>query len=152
LLQHPNLRKTVITFQGIVCGVRYTREIDNTTGALMLNDWLYIGLFIFIALFMPAAAIFIATLLAPKKPNTIKNQTYECGIETVGETWVQFKAQYYIFALVFLVFDVEVVFMYPWAVAFKAIPLFGVLEGLLFILILAAGLIYAWRKGALEWV
>jgi NADH:ubiquinone oxidoreductase subunit 3 (subunit A) len=118
----------------------------------MLNDWLFIGIFIVIALFMPAAAIFIATLLAPKKPNKIKSQVYECGIETVGETWVQFKAQYYIFGLVFLVFDVEVAFMFPWAVAFKQVPLFGVIEGLLFILILAAGLIYAWRKGALEWV
>jgi NADH:ubiquinone oxidoreductase subunit 3 (subunit A) len=118
----------------------------------MLNDWLYIGIFIVIATFMPAAAITIATILAPKKPNKIKSQVYECGIETVGDTWVQFKAQYYIFALVFLVFDVEVAFMFPWAVAFKQVPLFGVVEGLLFILILAAGLIYAWRKGALEWV
>lgn len=118
----------------------------------MLNDWLYIGIFIVIALFMPAAAIAIATIIAPKKPNKIKSQVYECGIETVGDTWVQFKAQYYIFALVFLVFDVEVAFMFPWAVAFKQVPLFGVVEGLLFILILAAGLIYAWRKGALEWV
>ena len=117
----------------------------------MLNDWLYIGLFIFMAVLFPSAAIYIATLLAPKKPNALKDTIYECGIETVGETWVQFKAQYYIFALVFLAFDVEVVFMYPWAVAFKAMPLFGVVEGLLFILILAGGLIYAWRKGALEW-
>jgi len=118
----------------------------------MLNDWLYIAIFIVIAIFMPAAAITIATLIAPKKPNKIKSQVYECGIETVGDTWVQFKAQYYVFALVFLVFDVEVAFMFPWAVAFKQVPLFGVVEGLLFILILAAGLIYAWRKGALEWV
>ena len=118
----------------------------------MLNDWLYIGIFFVIAFFVPAAAIVIATLLGPKKPNKIKNQTYECGIETVGDTWVQFKAQYYIFALVFLVFDVEVAFMFPWAVVFKVVPMFGVIEGLLFILILAAGLIYAWRKGALEWV
>ena len=118
----------------------------------MLNDLLYICIFIVIALFMPAAAITIATIIAPKKPNKIKSQVYECGIETVGDTCVQFKAQYYIFALVFLVFDVEVAFMFPWAVAFKQVPLFGVVEGLLFILILAAGLIYAWRKGALEWV
>ena len=118
----------------------------------MLNDWLYIGLFTFMAVFFPAAAIFIATLLAPKKPNSLKDTIYECGIETVGETWVQFKAQYYVIALVFLAFDVEVVFMYPWAVAFKAMPLFGVVEGLLFLLILAGGLAYAWRKGALEWV
>ena len=118
----------------------------------MLNDWLYIAIFLVIAIVMPAAAILIATVLAPKKPNKIKDQTYECGIETVGDTWVQFKAQYYIFALVFLVFDVEAAFMFPWAVVFKVVPMFGVVEGLLFIFILAAGLIYAWRKGALEWV
>jgi len=118
----------------------------------MLNDWLYIGLFIFMAVLFPSAAIYIATLLAPKKPNSLKDTIYECGIETVGETWVQFKAQYYIFALVFLVFDVESVFLFPWALTLKQLPLFVVLEGILFIGILVAGLVYAWRKGLLEWV
>ena len=118
----------------------------------MLSDWLYIGLFFIVAPALPAAAIFMAGLLAPKKPNSIKNQTYECGMETVGETWVQFKAQYYIFALIFLVFDVETVFLYPWAVAFNQVTLFGVVEALIFIGILAGGLVYAWRKGALQWV
>jgi NADH:ubiquinone oxidoreductase subunit 3 (subunit A) len=118
----------------------------------MLKDWLYIGIFLAISAFLPAAAIIIAGFLSPKKPNTIKNQTYECGIETVGETWVQFKAQYYIFGLIFLIFDVETVFLYPWAVAFNQLTLYGVLEALLFVLILAGGLVYAWRKGALEWV
>jgi NADH:ubiquinone oxidoreductase subunit 3 (subunit A) len=89
--------------------------------------------------------------LAPHKPNTIKLETYECGMETVGPTWVQFKIQYYIYALVFLIFDIETVFLFPWAVAFDAIPLFAVFEGVLFILILVGGLLYAWRKGALEW-
>jgi NADH:ubiquinone oxidoreductase subunit 3 (subunit A) len=117
----------------------------------MLNDWLFVGLFFLIAPFLVAAALTMAGILGPKKPNKIKNSTYECGIETVGETWVQFKAQYYIYALVFLVFDVETVFLFPWAVAFKQVPLFGVVEGLLFITILAAGLAYAWRKGVLEW-
>ena len=69
----------------------------------------------------------------------------------MGDTWVQFRVQYYIFALVFLIFDVEMVFLFPWAVAFDQLPLFAVLEGVLFILILVAGLVYAWRKGALEW-
>jgi NADH-quinone oxidoreductase subunit A len=73
-------------------------------------------------------------------------------METVGESWIQFKAQYYIFALVYLIFDVETVFLFPWAVALGKLPLFAVLEGVLFILILIAGLIFAWRKGALEWV
>jgi NADH:ubiquinone oxidoreductase subunit 3 (subunit A) len=118
----------------------------------MLSDWLYIGLFLLIAPALPAVAIILAGLLAPRKPNKIKNQTYECGMETVGETWVQFKAQYYVFGLIFLVFDVETVFLYPWAVAFKLVTLYGVLEAVLFILILAVGLVYAWRKGALEWV
>ena len=68
-----------------------------------------------------------------------------------GETWVQFKAQYYLIGLVFLVFDIETVFLYPWAIAFDKLGLFAVLEGVLFILILAAGLLYAWKKGAFEW-
>jgi NADH:ubiquinone oxidoreductase subunit 3 (subunit A) len=118
----------------------------------MMKDWLFIGMFIVVAAALPAAAIFIAGLLAPRKPNAIKDQTYECGIETVGETWVQFKVQYYIFALVFLIFDVETVFLFPWAIAFNQITLFAVLEGVLFILILVAGLAYAWRKGVLEWI
>ena len=118
----------------------------------MLKDWLYIGLFLIVAPALPAVAIFLAGLLGPRKPNKIKNQTYECGMETVGETWVQFKAQYYVFALIFLVFDVETVFLYPWAVAFGQVTLFGVVEALIFIGILAGGLLYAWRKGALEWV
>ncbi|MBM3121832.1 MAG: NADH-quinone oxidoreductase subunit A, partial [Chloroflexi bacterium] len=76
----------------------------------------------------------------------------ECGIETVGDTWIQFRASYYIFALIFVVFDVEAVFLFPWAVAYQQMELYMVLEGVLFLLILAAGLLYAWRKGALEWV
>ena len=118
----------------------------------MQDDWLYVGLFMLIAAFLPAAAIFIASILAPKKPNAIKNSTYECGMETVGEAWVQFKAQYYIFALIFLVFDIETIFLYPWAVAFNQLSLFAVVEAVIFILILLGGLLYAWRKGALEWV
>lgn len=117
----------------------------------MLNDWLFIGIFLILAPVFPALALVFARFVAPRKPNSLKSQTYECGIETFGDTWVQFKAQYYIFALVFLIFDVEVVFLFPWAVAFDQLPLFAVLEGVLFILILIAGLVYAWRKGVLEW-
>jgi NADH-quinone oxidoreductase subunit A len=118
----------------------------------MINEqWLYIGIFLVIAPIFPIAAILIPHFIAPRKPNRIKLQTYECGIETVGESWIQFKVQYYLFALVFLIFDVETVFLYPWAVAFNALPIFAVLEGVLFVLILVAALVYAWRKGALEW-
>ncbi len=114
--------------------------------------WLYVGTFLLIAPVFPAIALLIPRIIAPKKPNPIKMQTYECGIETVGASWVQFKVQYYIFALVFLVFDVETVFLYPWAASFGFLPLYAVLEGILFVLILVAGLIYAWRKGALKWI
>ncbi len=79
----------------------------------MHHQWRYIGIFLIIALAIPAVAILLAGLLSPRKPNPIKNSIYECGIETVGETWVQFKVQYYIYGLVFLVFDVEAVLLYP---------------------------------------
>jgi len=100
---------------------------------------------------IPVGAILGGFLLGPKKPNPLKQSTYECGIEAVGEAWVQFKAQYYIFALVFLVFDVEAVFLFPWAVKLGALGLYAALEGVLFIAILVVGLLYAWRKGMLEW-
>lgn len=116
-----------------------------------MNPWIYVGLFFVVGLIIPVGAIAIAWILGPKKPNSIKQSTYECGIETVGDSWVQFKAQYYIFALVFLVFDVETVFLFPWAVKLGQLGLFAVVEGILFILILIAGLVYTWRKGMLEW-
>ena len=116
-----------------------------------MNEWLYVGLFFIVGLIIPVGAIGVAAILGPKKPNSIKQTTYECGIETVGDSWVQFKAQYYIFALVFLVFDVEAVFLFPWAVKLNQLGLFAVIEGIVFILILIAGLIYTWRKGMLEW-
>ncbi|MEZ0394972.1 MAG: NADH-quinone oxidoreductase subunit A [Anaerolineales bacterium] len=118
----------------------------------MQHEWLYIGLFLVVGIVVPIAPLIIARLIAPRKPNPIKQSTYECGLETVGESRVQFKAQYYIFALVFLVFDVETVFLFPWALALKQLPLFVALEGVLFIAILVSGLVYAWRKGMLEWL
>lgn len=118
----------------------------------MLHEWLYLIIFLAISLFIPAVAIVLAGVLSPKKPNPIKNSIYECGIETYGPTKIQFKAQYYIYGLVFLIFDVETVLLYPFAVAYNKVSLFAVIEAVIFLLILAAGLIYAWRKGALEWI
>lgn len=117
----------------------------------MQNEWIYIGIFVLISIIVPIVPLVFSRLLAPRKPNPIKQSTYECGIETVGESWVQLKAQYYIFALVFLVFDVETVFLFPWAISIKHLPLFVVFEGVLFLTILVAGLVYTWRKGLLEW-
>jgi NADH-quinone oxidoreductase subunit A len=118
---------------------------------MQMQDWIFVGMFLLLAPVFPIAAILIPRIIAPRKPNPIKMQTYECGIETIGDTWVQFKVQYYIFALIFLIFDVETVFLFPWAAALGKLSLFAVFEGLLFVLILIAGLVYAWRKGALQW-
>jgi NADH:ubiquinone oxidoreductase subunit 3 (subunit A) len=117
----------------------------------MLNSWLYIGIFLVVAVVVPLVAVLIPVLIAPKKPNARKEEVYECGIETKGNIRVQFKSQYYIYALIFLVFDIEVIFLFPWAVSLDKLPIFAVIEGVIFIAILFAGLIYAMRKGALTW-
>lgn len=118
----------------------------------MALQWLFIGFILLVGAGMAAAPIAINTLVGPRRPNPYKSETYECGIETVGDTWVQLKGQYYIFGLIFLIFDIETVFLFPWAAAYDKLQLYMVMEGVIFVLILAGGLIYAWRKGALEWV
>jgi NADH:ubiquinone oxidoreductase subunit 3 (subunit A) len=118
---------------------------------MQLQDWTFVGVFLLLAPIFPIAALLIPRIIAPRKPNKVKQETYECGIETVGDTWVQFRVQYYIFALIFLIFDVETIFLYPWAIALGSLSLFAVFEGILFIMILVAGLVWAWRKGALQW-
>ena len=115
------------------------------------NEWIFVGLFLAIGWVLPATPVLLAKLLAPKRPNPLKSQTYECGVETVGGTWVQFRAQYYIFALVFVLFDVELVFMFPWALAYNQLGLFALFEMAVFIFLLVVALVYTWRKGALEW-
>jgi NADH:ubiquinone oxidoreductase subunit 3 (subunit A) len=117
-----------------------------------MSEWLYIALFLVVGLIIPIGAIAAGFVFGPKKPNPIKESTYECGIETEGDSRVQFKAQYYIFALVFLIFDVEAVFLFPWAVKLGQLGLYVVVEGIIFVTILIVGLVYTWRKGMLEWV
>lgn len=117
----------------------------------MLQDWLYLAIFLAFAMLIPGIAIGLAGILAPKKPTLIKSTAYECGMETIGSSRIRFKPQYYLFGLLFLIFDIEAVLLYPFAVAYQRVGLFAVLEVVLFILILAAGLAYAWRRGALEW-
>ena len=117
----------------------------------MLQEWFYLAIFLVIALLIPAVAIGAAALLSPKKPSPLKNSIYECGIETVGPARIQFKAQYYLYAILFLIFDVETVFLFPFAVAYNQVQLFAVIEVIVFVIILAGGLAYAWRRGALEW-
>ncbi|MBI4358473.1 MAG: NADH-quinone oxidoreductase subunit A [Candidatus Omnitrophica bacterium] len=113
--------------------------------------YLFLGIFLIIAITFPLLPIILARFIAPKKPNPIKSASYECGIEAKGDSWVQFKAQYYIYALIFVIFDIEVIFIYPWAVAFKQMGLFAFIEMLIFLVILGFGLVYAWKKNVLEW-
>lgn len=118
----------------------------------MLTDWQFIGIFLLLSPIFPALPVVLNRVLSPKKPNAIKQQTYECGIETVGDTWIQFKVQYYIYALVFVVFDVEAIFLFPIAAAYGQLGAFAIGAAALFIILLADGLIYAWGNGSLEWV
>lgn len=97
------------------------------------------------------AALLIAKLISPKSYSVKKGEAYECGIPTRGESMIQFKAGYYIFAILFLIFDVETVFLYPWAVVMKDLGPQGLLCIGIFLFVLIIGLAYAWRKGALKW-
>ena len=112
---------------------------------------LFLGVFLLVAVSFPLLPIILAYFVAPKKPNPIKGAAYECGVESKGDSWVQFKAQYYIYALIFVIFDIEVIFIYPWAVAYKQMGLFALIEMFVFLAILALGLVYAWKKKVLEW-
>jgi NADH-quinone oxidoreductase subunit A len=124
----------------------------------MLERYALIGLFAFAAVTFPLAPLILAFLFRPKKPTSLKQTTYECGIEIENQApeaqsiWVQFRAQYYLYAILFVVFDIEVIFIYPWAVATNQMTLFWIVEMAIFMLILFGALIYAWRKNLLEWV
>jgi len=117
----------------------------------VLSEFAFVGILIVFATLLPIAGLGVAWLIRPKKPNPLKQSTYECGIETRGETWVQFRACYYVYALLFVVFDVEAAFLLPWAVAYNQLSLYAVVEAVIFVAILALALVYAWRKGALRW-
>jgi NADH-quinone oxidoreductase subunit A len=99
-----------------------------------------------------AVAFIAARIIAPRRPSFGKLSTYECGIDPVGEGWSQSQIRYYIYAFLFVIFDVESVFLFPWATVFESIGYAAVVEMAIFIGILGAGLLYAWRKGALQWV
>lgn len=110
----------------------------------------------FLVVFMTAAimviaALLIAKLLAPSSTNPVKGDPYECGVPTRGETWIQFKVGYYLFAILFLVFDVETVLLYPWAVVMRDLGAQGLAAGSFFLGMLVLGFAYEWKKGALTW-
>jgi len=116
----------------------------------MSNSALFLTLFI-TALVLVGAALVIAWLLAPRSSNIQKGQVYECGIPTRGSSWIQFKVGFYLFAILYLVFAVETVLLFPWAVIMKDLGADGLVCVIFFLVILTLGLVYAWKKGALTW-
>lgn len=118
---------------------------------LTLSGYEYFLGFLILAGAVPFLALTASKLLRPPGGGPERRTTYESGMEPIGGAWIQFNIRYYMFALVFVVFDVETVFLYPWAVAFSQLGLLAFIEALIFIAILLIALVYAWRKGALEW-
>ena len=125
-----------------------------------LDDYLrqygLIAIFAMVALVVPASMMMVSWLaskvrIRPQQPNPVKSDIYECGMEVIGGKWEQFNFRYYTYALLFVIFGVEVIFIYPWAVRFNRMPLFALIEMVVFILILVVGWVYAWRKQDLEW-
>ncbi|MBV8051448.1 MAG: NADH-quinone oxidoreductase subunit A [Acidobacteriaceae bacterium] len=114
----------------------------------------YIPIFLFVAVvgvLIPVTLI-AAKLVRPENPNRVKLMPYECGIDPIGTSRGRYTVRYYIVAILFVVFDVETIFLFPWAVKFKALGVFGLVEMLIFLAILIVGYIWIWKKGALEWV
>ncbi len=119
---------------------------------MVIYNYLFVGLLIFAAVGFALAPLVVVRLVAPRKQSLAKSDIYECGVRTHGETWVRFRIQYYIFALMFVVFDIETVFLYPWAISYAGLGVFALIEMVVFLVILSVGLIYAWAKGVLRWV
>src|SRR5882757_4788951 len=115
------------------------------------SQYLFIAVFLAVAVAFPLAPLVIARLVAPRRPTPTKNDIYECGLASKGDAWVQFRVGYYIYALIYVIFAVETVFLYPWAVAFGGMGLAGFVEMMIFVFMLVVGLLYAWGKGALDW-
>ena len=119
------------------------------------HPYAFLALFLAVAVAFPLAMLAVTRLwvvfFQAAKPGLMKNSTYECGLESTGDSWIQFKAHYYLYAILFLVFDVEVLFLLPFAVAFTGLSAGALIAMLLFILLLAEGLVWAWHRGHLEW-
>ena len=116
-----------------------------------LGQYLFVVVFFAVAVAFPLAPLLLARLLAPRRPAQVKNDTYECGLASKGDAWIQFRVGYYIYALVYVIFAVETVFLYPWAAAFAGMGVTGFISMMMFVFLLLVGLLYAWAKGALDW-
>lgn len=118
----------------------------------MLTEFGQILAFILLAVIFVFIGILTARIVSPRNPTKEKRTTYECGEDTVGPSWIKFNIRFYVIALIFVVFDVEVVFLFPWAVVFQEMGMVAFIEMVIFLLILAVGFIFVWARGDLEWV
>jgi len=116
-----------------------------------MRDYVPILIFLLVALGFSSGTILLSSLIVPMRRNAIKNSVYECGVEPVGTARERFPIKFYLVAVLFILFDIEAVFLYPWAVAFRQLGWYGLIEGLLFIGILLVGYLYVLKKRALEW-
>ena len=119
---------------------------------MVVYNFIFIGLLMLGAIGFALAPLVVVAIVAPRKRSRAKSEIYECGVLTTGETWVRFRIQYYIYALMFVIFDIETVFLYPWAVSYAGLGLFALVEMVVFLAMLAVGLGYAWARGVLRWV
>ena len=117
-----------------------------------LRSYLTVGIFGLVGVALVAALLGLGSILRPSNPTAQKLETYESGVDPTGDMWTQSNIRYYVFALLFVMFDVEAVFIFPWATRLEAYELFGLIEMAIFVYILLLGLVYAWRKGMLRWV
>lgn len=130
----------------------FHRAEGTSVSEVYTNNYVIVAIFLILGILLPVATVsIIGPLLRPRKPTPEKQTTYESGNIPVGDSWVRFNVKYYIFALLFVIFDVETLFLYPWAVAYNQLGLFALIEMVIFITLLVVGLIYAWRKKVLEW-
>jgi NAD(P)H-quinone oxidoreductase subunit 3 len=118
---------------------------------MLLQDWLYVAVFAIVGGIMAALPLAIIWILALRLALPQKRMTYESGVVPIGQAWAQFNVRYYLFSLIFVIFDVEVIYLYPWATVFRQIGKPAFVSMTIFLVILLLGLVYAWKKGALEW-
>ena len=115
------------------------------------SEYLPVVIMALVAGLIPALFVSVGRFLGPRKPSVVKGEAFECGNPPTGPAWGRFSVKFYLTAILFIVFDVEVVFLYPWAILFRRLGVFGFVEMMIFVAILTLGLAYVWRKGALEW-
>jgi NADH-quinone oxidoreductase subunit A len=118
----------------------------------MVTSFGPIALAVVVATAFGLLPIIVSSFLTPPRPDRVKNAPYECGVETIGPTEVQFKTKFYLFALIFVIFDVEAVFLFPWAATYGQLGTYALVEMFIFVALLLVGYAYAWRKRALDWV